>query len=77
MNKIFSPHIGVHMHVYLDDIVTFSDTPESHVQDVKLVIDTLREHKFYLSEHKLQFSMKELPVAGLSQFVSRSFQSYE
>jgi hypothetical protein len=64
MNKIFSPHIGVRMHVYLDDIVIFLDTPESHVQDIKLVIDTLQEHKFYLSEHKLQFFMKELPILG-------------
>ena len=64
MNHIFAPHIGVFMDVYLDDIVIYSDTPEDHVKHVKIVIDTLRQHKFYLSEHKLQFFMDELRILG-------------
>ena len=52
------------MDVYLDDIVVYSHAPEEHVRHVKLVIDTLRKHKFYLSEHKLQFFKDELRILG-------------
>ncbi len=64
MNHIFGPFIGVFMDVYLDDIVIYSDTVEEHVKHVKTVIDTLREHKFYLSAHKLQFFTEALVILG-------------
>src|ERR1700679_4366243 len=52
MDHIFSDYIGVFMDVYLDDIVIYSDTPEEHFRHVKLVIDRLRDNKFFLSSHK-------------------------
>lgn len=64
MNHIFNEYIGVFMEVYLDDIIIFSDTPDKHVLHVKLVIDKLRENKFYLSSHKLRFFQKKLQVLG-------------
>ena len=63
MNHIFAPYIGIFMDVYLDDIVVYNN-PEEHVKHVKTVIDTLQKHKFYLSEHKLQFFMDELGILG-------------
>ena len=51
MNDIFASYIGVFMDVYLDDIVIYSDTAEEHMKHIKMVIDTLRTNKFYLSEH--------------------------
>lgn len=50
--------------MYLDDIVVVSDSPEDHVHHMKTVIDTLRENKFYLSSHKLQFFKDELMILG-------------
>ncbi|KAJ3554430.1 hypothetical protein NP233_g12425 [Leucocoprinus birnbaumii] len=64
MNHIFAPYIGVFMDVYLDDIVVYSDTAADHVKHVKIVIDTLRENHFFLSEHKLQFFKDELNILG-------------
>ena len=64
MNHIFAAYIGVFMDIYLDDIVIYSDTAKEHVKHVKMVIDTLRTNKFYLSEHKLQFFMEELRILG-------------
>lgn len=52
------------MDVYLDNIVLYLDTPEDHVKHVKTMIDTLWEHKFYLSSHKLQFFKEELEILG-------------
>ena len=48
--------------VYIDDIVIYSDSPEEHVKHVKLVIDRLRDNKFFLSAHKLQFFKTELNI---------------
>ena len=64
MNHIFSDFIGVFMDVYLDDIVIYSDSPEEHVGHVKLVVDRLRDNKFFLSSHKLQFFKDELNILG-------------
>src|SRR5437588_2468946 len=64
MNYIFAPFIGVTMDIYLDDIVIYSGTPESHVANVCQIINTLCEHKLYLSEHKLQFFVHELHLLG-------------
>lgn len=64
MNYVFADYIGTFMDVYQDDTVIYSDTPEEHVVHVKKVIDRLREHKFYLSEHKLQFFKPELKLLG-------------
>jgi hypothetical protein len=61
MNHIFSDFIGVFMDVNLDDIVIYSDSPEEHV---KQVIDWLRDNKFFLSSHKLQFFEDELNLPG-------------
>ena len=64
MNHIFADYIGVFMDVYLDNMDIYSDTPEEHVNHVKLVIDWLLENKFFLREHKLQFFMDELKILG-------------
>lgn len=64
MNHIFGPYLGVFMDVYLDDIVIYSDTADEHVKHIKIVIDTLRKHQFYLSEHKMQLFKAELCILG-------------
>lgn len=55
MNNVFSGLIGKSVLVYLDDIPIFSRTQEDHLQQVKEVLEVLREHKLYakLSEFEL------------------------
>ena len=52
------------MDVYLDNIVIYLDTAEDHIWHVKLVINTLCQKKFYLSEHKLKFFVNSLKILG-------------
>jgi hypothetical protein len=47
---------------YLDDIVIYNNLLEEHVCRIKIAIDTLKEHKFYLAEHELHFLPKELKL---------------
>ncbi|KAG9221532.1 hypothetical protein CCMSSC00406_0009355 [Pleurotus cornucopiae] len=64
MNHLFAPYIGVFMHVYLDDIIIFSNSLEDHVRHVKIVLDILRREKLYLSVKKLFFLCEEMKILG-------------
>jgi hypothetical protein len=64
MNRLFSSYIGVFMDVYLDDNVIYTDNLKEHVRCVKLVIDILRQEKFYLAKNKLFFLPVELKLLG-------------
>jgi hypothetical protein len=64
MMSIFGPYIGDFLEIYLDDGFIFSETLENHAKQVKLVIDLLRKHKFYVSERKLHFLQKEMKILG-------------
>ncbi|CCA74791.1 hypothetical protein PIIN_08760 [Serendipita indica DSM 11827] len=65
MNYVFAPYIGKFMYVYLDDIIIFSDDVESHVEHIRIVLNTLRREKLYLtSPDKLQFFANPLIVLG-------------
>jgi hypothetical protein len=50
--------------VYLDDILIFSDSPEQHMQHLKLVLDKLRQHKLYAQMPKCDFGLSELKFLG-------------
>ena len=52
------------MDAYLDDLIIYSNTLEEQVEHIKFVLDRLREQKFWLSEKKLYFLVKELKVLG-------------
>jgi hypothetical protein len=39
MSKIFAPHIGEFVQVYLDDIIIMSKTPEEHLNHLRLVLE--------------------------------------
>ena len=52
MTHIFRDYIGRFVHVYLDDIYIYSDTKEDHMEHIRLVLEKLREQKFYLSPEK-------------------------
>ena len=41
--------------VYLDDILVFLKNKEDHAKHLRLVLDKLREHKFYAKFSKCEF----------------------
>src|ERR1700761_6684453 len=64
MNHVFAPHIGIFVHVYLDDIIIFSDSVEDHIKHVRMIFDILRREKLYLSADKMQFFAEKLQILG-------------
>ena len=64
MNHIFAPCLNKFVVVYLDDILVFSDTPEQHMHHLQIVMDILKENKFYAKPEKCQFGLKEIKFLG-------------
>jgi len=64
MNRVLQPYIGDFCLVYLDDIIIYSRTKEDHINHVKLVLDRLKEHQFYLRLQKCAFGRPEVTYLG-------------
>ena len=49
------------MVIYLDDILIFSQTWDTHMQHVRQVLQILQEHKLQVKEKKSYFGQSSVP----------------
>ena len=56
--------LGRICHIYLDDIVIWSNTVAEHTEHVRLVLEALRAAKLYCNPKKCQFFLLELEFLG-------------
>jgi hypothetical protein len=64
MNNVLGKFIDKYVVVYLDDILIYSKTKEEHLQHVRSVLETLREHKLYAKESKCEFMQRSVKFVG-------------
>ena len=64
MNTILAKLLDIFMVVYLDDVMILSQTLEDHVEDVKLVLDTLNEAGMILNLSKCEFFTTDVRFVG-------------
>jgi hypothetical protein len=57
-------HIGKICHIYLDDIVIWSDTVEDHICDVRAVFASLHAARLYINEKKTNLFQTEIKFLG-------------
>src|SRR6202046_1612675 len=57
-------HIGKICHVYMDNIVIWSDTIEEHTLHVQMVLEALRAARLYCNPAKCKFYLLELDFLG-------------
>jgi hypothetical protein len=50
--------------VFIDDILIFSKTEEDHVLYLRIVLGTLRQHKFYAKLKKCEFWISKVDFLG-------------
>jgi hypothetical protein len=55
MNGVFHKYLETFVQVFLDDILTYSKTPEEHEEHLRLVLQCLRENKLYAKISKYYF----------------------
>ncbi|KAL5773813.1 hypothetical protein ACOSQ2_013737 [Xanthoceras sorbifolium] len=65
MNRIFRSYLDQFVIVFIDDILVYSGSEEEHVEHLKIVLQTLREHHLYA---KLRYYRKF--IEGFSKIVS-------
>ena len=57
MTKIFEPQLGKNLEVYINDMVVKSKEVPDHVDDLRNIFGTLREHKLRLNASKCSFGV--------------------
>ena len=56
--------LGKICHIYLDDIVIWSDTVEQHTEHIRLILAALRKAKLYCNPKKCHFYLLEMDFLG-------------
>ena len=64
MNDSFKDYLDKFVVVYLDDILIYSRTKEEHLQHIRLVLERLRQQKYYAKLKKCEFMKNELDFVG-------------
>ena len=57
MTKIFEPQLDKKIEVYIDDMVVKSKEVPNHMEDLRNIFETLREHKVRLNASKCSFGV--------------------
>ena len=60
MTSALRPHIGVFCHIYIDDVIIWSDNLEEPQWHVHLVLEALRNTHIYLNPKKCHFFLTEV-----------------
>ena len=55
MNGIFKPYLGLFVIVFIDDILVYSKSMKEHEEHLRMVLEMLREKKFYAKFSKCEF----------------------
>jgi hypothetical protein len=64
MNEVLKPFLCKFVMVFLDDILIYSQTMDLHLKHIRLVLQKLREHKFYMKVSKCSFAQTKLEYLG-------------
>lgn len=64
MNEVLEPFLHKFVMVFLDDILIYSPTLETHISHLSIVLEVLRQHNFYMKESKCSFAQTKLDYLG-------------
>uniref|UniRef100_A0A8R7Q9C6 Reverse transcriptase domain-containing protein n=1 Tax=Triticum urartu TaxID=4572 RepID=A0A8R7Q9C6_TRIUA len=64
MNWIFAAYNRKFVIVFMDDILIFSETLEEHLEHLRIVFQTLREHQSFAKSTKCTFAQQQLDYLG-------------
>ena len=64
MNRVFHPYLDRFVIVFIDDILVYSGSPKDHSEDMRIVLQTLRERQLYAKLSKFQFWLDMVEFLG-------------
>jgi hypothetical protein len=66
VNGIFREYLDKFVIVFLDDIFIYSKSEEEHEENLKMVLQVLREHQLYAKLSKCSFYHNQIHYLGIS-----------
>jgi len=60
MNRVFRPYLDKFVVVFVDDILIYSKDNEEHVDHLRMVLQTLREHQLYEKLKNCEFWLEKV-----------------
>ncbi|KAK9029043.1 hypothetical protein V6N11_026169 [Hibiscus sabdariffa] len=64
MNRVFRPYLDQFVVVFIDDILIYSRSKAEHVEHLRIVLQTLRDHRLYAKLSKCEFWLKKVTFLG-------------
>ncbi|CAM8993618.1 unnamed protein product [Rhodiola kirilowii] len=64
MHRVLKPFLDDFVIVFIDDILIYSKSREQHEQHLRMVLQTLREHKLYAKMEKCDFWTSKITFLG-------------
>ena len=64
MNRVFRPYVDQFVVVFIDDILVYSKDAQEHEQNLRIVLEMLREKKLYAKLSKCDFWLKKVSFLG-------------
>ncbi|XP_016192422.1 uncharacterized protein K02A2.6-like [Arachis ipaensis] len=64
MNRVFRPFLDKFVVVFIDDILVYSKMVKEHKEHLKIVLQILRERKFFAKLSKCEFWKEEVKLLG-------------
>ena len=65
MNRLLEPYLHKFVLCYLDDIAIYSNSPEEHLDHIRIVLQVLRENKLQIKLKKCFWAKKETEYLGV------------
>ena len=64
MNRVFRPFLDQFVIVFIDDVLVYSRSEEEHEQHLRVVLQTLREHRLFAKFSKCEFWLERVQLLG-------------
>ncbi|KAL4272312.1 hypothetical protein GQ457_13G016830 [Hibiscus cannabinus] len=64
MNRIFKPYLNKFVIVFIDDVLIYSRNKDEHVEHLRIVLQTLREHQLFAKFSKCEFWLSKVAFLG-------------
>ena len=55
MNRVFRQYLDIFVVIFIDYILIYSKIEDEHTEHLRIVLQTLREHKLYTKLSKCEF----------------------
>ncbi|GAB2272865.1 hypothetical protein Dimus_038995 [Dionaea muscipula] len=64
MNRVFRPYLDRFVVVFVDDILIYSKDEKEHEQHLRIILQTMREHRLFGKAGKCEFWLRQVKFIG-------------